>query len=251
MPVYRCSESAVAGFADYYILEEELPFGVDCCNMQVRDCVGGPYIAVGAFISALYKQFSGLQPVEKFLEDFYDRLPVADVSINSKAASLYPLIPNVSDAGYRVSYVFPDGRFIRVGVDWVFPQAAANGNHAGHLFVVNLKFRPTPARSLDNGKWLHKREQFVERLLADRLAKLVGNIPAAMFEEEAKRRMLDQFDWTPLALMTNEQARLARIDFIRKHPELANDTKALAQQLKDAGLYSRDTSLVPAAFRSL
>ena len=243
LPVYRCSESGGSEFADYYIREEELPFGVDCLNMQVGNFVGGPYIAVSAFLAGLYKRFSGLRPVEELLADFYDRLPVADTTINSKAASEYPLKANVHAAGYRVSYVFPDGRYIRVGVDWVFPQATATQSHAGHLSVGNLMFRPTPDRTLGNGRWLPKREQFVERLLCDRLARLVGNIPAKMFDEDAKCRMLDGFDWTPLAQMTNQQARLARIDFIRKHPELVNDTKALARELKDAGLYSRETSV--------
>jgi hypothetical protein len=52
-----------------------------------------------------------------------------------------------------------------------------------------------------------------------------------------------QFDWTPLALMTTPEAREARITFVRQHPELADSPEVLARALKEAGLYSTETSV--------
>jgi hypothetical protein len=111
------------------------------------------------------------------------------------------------------------------------------------LVTGGVDFRPRPNRTLDRGKWIGARKHSAEELLFSRLRSLCAGTPVDVFTEETKARMLAEFDWTPLALMTHKQARNARIEFVRANAALTMDAMQLAHALKSAKLYSEDTSL--------
>jgi len=66
---------------------------------------------------------------------------------------------------------------------------------------------------------------------------------AGLRSEAGTQAALDNFIWTKVSLLTAQEAKRARIDFVRQHPELHNNHRSLARTLKNAGLYS-DTAEV-------
>jgi len=84
------------------------------------------------------------------------------------------------------------------------------------------------------------KETAITRLFTERLELLA---PSSLLSEVGLQTALDSFKWTKVSLLTTKEAKLARIDFVRQHPELHNDHQALARALKKAELYS-DTAEV-------
>jgi hypothetical protein len=105
-----------------------------------------------------------------------------------------------------------------------------------------LEFRPRPDGTLDAGKWLEPVPGHLIGLLRDILLKASPGPPANSLSEEGRRIVLDSFKWTKLARMTHEEARQARVEFARKHPELLEKPKELALAMRKSQLYSEGTS---------
>jgi hypothetical protein len=229
-------------FASYLIREIEMPFGIDCFQFQVKDLAGGPYITLSAFLAALYDLYDRATPIRRFFTDLAEILPFEDKAVLSLEDSKYPLRPEIRTKGYRVGSVMPYGRRILVYFVWMATPSSTSDSP----FILNLggaDFRPRPDRSLGSGKWHVPRDHFIETHLFRKLCFLSNGAPAKVFTEQACSQLLADFDWSPLALMTPKQAREARLDFVRKHPELVLDHKALAKAMKSAQLYSDDTSV--------
>ena len=66
---------------------------------------------------------------------------------------------------------------------------------------------------------------------------------AGLLSEVGTRVALDSFKWTKVSTLTAKEAKQARIDFVREHPDLHNNHQAMAKALKTADLYS-DTAEV-------
>jgi hypothetical protein len=100
--------------------------------------------------------------------------------------------------------------------------------------------KPQPDRTLGKGKWIIPKESVVSYQLTQMLESL-GE--AGLLSEAGLKAGLDSFKWTKVSLLTAQEAKQARLDFIRTHPELHNNHQAMAKALKSAELYS-DTAEV-------
>lgn len=75
---------------------------------------------------------------------------------------------------------------------------------------------------------------------------LPNSQPATAFKAEITEKgffLLDCFKWTRLARMTNKEARAARVEFARSHPDLLDTPRELALALRQAQLYAEATSV--------
>jgi hypothetical protein len=106
-----------------------------------------------------------------------------------------------------------------------------------------MEFRPRPDRTLNNGKWLTPVPGHLIALLRDIMQKACPGTPLNLLSEEGQRIVLDAFKWTPLAMMSNKQAKQARVEFAKKHPELLESPRELALAMRKAQLYSESTSM--------
>jgi hypothetical protein len=59
-----------------------------------------------------------------------------------------------------------------------------------------------------------------------------------LLSEPGLQAALNSFKWTKVSTLTAQEAKQARLDFVRTHPELHNDHQAMAKALKTAELYS-------------
>lgn len=244
LPIFRCDarSGGTLSFEDFTVREDDMPFGVECFNFQVKELHGGPYIMLTAFLAALYRRYKTLSPIKRFFVDFAEQLPFGDSQCRLEDASAYPLRAEIAKQGYVISSVVPYGRRIFVDFAWrLSPKTCPNIN--SFLFAGIANFRPQPDQTLDRGKWIPPRKHFVQNLLFSELRTLSETMPANLLSEEAELKMLAEFEWTPLALMTQKQARNSRIEFVKANAELAKNPKELAKALQAAKLYSQDTSL--------
>lgn len=244
LPIFRCGKYSfeMGNFSAYAVRNSDIPFEVTCFNFQVKELEGGPYITLSAFLAEMYQLHDGLTPIKRMFVDLAEALPFKDAcrrEINSEA---YPLINEVETAGYAISSVMPYGRRIFVDFCWRVPTAVAQENPR-LIGLGSAAFRPRPDKRLDTGKWMPFRKHFVESLLWSELRGFGEGKPLVVLAEVTQVRILSEFDWTPLALMTSKQAREARIQFVRANRQLISDTKLLARALKQAHLYSDDTSV--------
>ena len=106
-----------------------------------------------------------------------------------------------------------------------------------------MDFRPTPDGTLGKGVWTKPWDTTVENELHQLFHSRFKYEPIAILTHEGKNRLLTEFQWTPLARMTNKEARIARTTFIREHPELKVDHRRLAEALRNAGLYAESTTI--------
>ena len=239
--IFRHMEYQEPYFTCYVIREASLPFEITTWGFQVKHFAGGPYITLSAYLAGIYKRFDRLRPIQDFLFDFRELLPVEGLwGLASEAE--YPLKPWATSAGYRVAHVMPHGRRLTVEIVWLFPQDRNAEASNSYLDAAVIEFRPKHDHTLGLGKWGGHRECFVENLLFENLQNIARNNPSSFFEKAATSRMLKEFDWTPLALMTNSQARQARVEFVKKHRHLIEDPKAMAVALTRAGLYGPKTT---------
>lgn len=243
LEVFRCGRYPFErrDFGAYAVREMDVPFGIQCWSFQVKDLHGGPYIAVSAFLSEMYSLYTGLTNVRAFFQDFADFLPFASLLARTDLSD-YPLCSDVAKQGYRVGHVMSYGRRLLVDFAWLAEPSDATKERS-HVFAGGCDFRPLPDKSLGPGTWLQPRTHSVEALLFAELRSRAKTTPCSIFTSEAQSRLLDRFEWTPLALMTAKEARQARIDFVKQNSVLANDPKQLARALKAARLYSEDTGV--------
>jgi hypothetical protein len=245
LQIFRLTGSfpPTSDFARYVVKERQIPFGIECFAFQVKDLAGGPYVSLSAFLSELYTFYPDARSVKSCLADLADSLclaPNLDDNVGTREPIMLPALS--IGGGYHVSSVFPYGRRIFVDFAWTTPQT--DQAHRGVTVQAGgADFRPRPDRSLGPGKWITHRTHCIEAFLFSELRHLAGGSPANLFGEENQSALLNHFEWTPLTLMTAKQARRARIDFIRNHSELVPNRKALAKALKEAQLYSDDTSV--------
>jgi hypothetical protein len=246
MEIFRCSPYSFQqnDFAAYAVREIDMPFDIDCFNFQVKELCGGPYIALTAFLAGMYDLSNGLTPIKRFFSDFAETLPFESCCCRHRCvdASRYSLQSELAEAGYRVNAVVTYGRRVDVEFGWQVSSRTRLKKELT-LSVGGAEFRPRPDRTLGSGKWFPHRRSFVESRLRAKLYSFGSGDPSELLTDAARSNILAEFNWTPLALMTQKEARQARIRFVRENAQIADDTRRLAQALKEAKLYSETTSL--------
>jgi hypothetical protein len=232
--VYRPRE-----FSAYVVREREIPFGIECFAFQVKDLAEGPYITLSAFLSELYTFYPDSRSIVGCLVDLSDSLSLPPQFSAANESAKFALRPPLPQEGFAVSSVLPYGRRIFVDFSWTPPGV----NNGLIIAAGGVEFRPQPDKTLGHGTWYKLRTHATERLIFEHLRRLGNGLPVDVFTADGRSAVLNEFEWTPLALMTAKEAREARVQFVRSHPELLRDNKALAKAMKNEQLYSDDTSV--------
>jgi hypothetical protein len=246
IPVYRDTKHWRAdkpSFSDYYIASSDLPFEITLWGFQQKETSFGILVGLSAYICALYKEVQVLRPLADFLADFQALQPFDVRSSKPDAEQTTVLSKELSSGGYIAGNIWGYGRRHWVEICWYSPEKVELPGRAFSLHCGRFEFRPTAEKKLDAGKWREPNPHTVEELLWNRLRTISGQTPLQSLSEEGINIVLSKFEWSQLTLMTAKQARSARLDFLRSHPELRAKTSELAHALRSAGLYSSDTSI--------
>lgn len=246
LSIYNHIESWKNGklsFDDYFISEKDLPFEITVMRLHEKQSPVGLLLNISAVLCGIYKQLPQLQPIIDFLSEFQEVLPVNYNVLTTKSKYADALIPALHQQGFGVETVLPFGRTIHV---WIGLFLSANGNpeeHRNYIHAGIIEFRPTHEKKLNLGKWQAPLENTIGELLWQRFRNLAPACPKEVFTENGQELLLSEFEWTRLSLMSSEQARKARVDFVREKTLLWEKPKELAAALFEAGLYSKQTNL--------
>lgn len=229
-------------FSDFFVSEDDVPFSMLPVVRQIQEQAtsSGTIIALEAVLASLYIKHEVKRPITTFLTEARDHLPVNHC--------YYPRIENgskmlgsaLAKLGFEVITFATYGRTLTVQLGWVFPQDRQDPKAGLNVYAGTIEFKPQPNRTLAKGKWIIPAESLVSYLFTIMLESVDQN---HLLSETGIKAALKSFKWTRVSTLTNKEAKQARIDFVREHPELHDNHQAMAKALKTAELYS-DTAEV-------
>jgi hypothetical protein len=226
---------------DFYICTDDIPFGLlPVAEIQVQKSPLGRLVSLEAMLCSLYVKHEVRLPITSLLVEFRDHLPVNRCNYPRIENGSKLLNPGLAKAGFEVIKYFCYGRTLSVQFGWVFPQDRHDLNSKLNLYAGMIEFRPKPDRTLGKGRWIIPIETSLSYLFTDMLESS-GN--EGLLSETGIQAAVDSFKWTKVSLLTNREAKQARIEFVREHHELHADPRALARALKRAELYSNTTEI--------
>ena len=222
--------------ADLCVCVDQIPFSLTpASKTQEKDSPIGQVVSLDAALCSLYVKHEVKRPITSLLTEFRDHLPINHCYYPRIENGSEMMKPVLADAGFEVIKFNPYGRTLSIQFGWVYPQDRQNLNAKLNVYAGTIEYKPKPDRTLGKGQWLFPIEATVSYLFADILE---SKGQKGVLSEAGIKAALDNFKWTRVSLLTNQEAKQARINFVREHPKLHNDHQALAKELKKAELYS-------------
>jgi len=243
IPIYRRHEGNGCGFWDYLVREQDVPFPMMRRPYNSVQTGTGLFVGLESLIVALYQDRQVARPLVEFLGEFRDSLALEKTALFPNSRPRTGFKPRLTELGFYLVDLFSYGRRLTASVGWYCRQDRTNIENAPFFSAGALEFHPRHDGTLDPGKWLEPVPGHLISLLRDILRKECPGEPLNLLSEEGRRIVLEAFKWTPLARMSNKEARKARVEFAKRHPELLEKPKELALAMREAQLYSETTSL--------
>jgi len=222
-------------FSDFCVRVDEIPFKLLPTARIKEHSSMGKFVSLELVLGSLCINHEVWRSLTSFLREFRDHLPINHC--------YYPRIPNGSQMvgpalaklGFEVIKFHSYGRKLAVQFGWVFPQDRPNADAELNLHAGTIEYKPKPDRALGLGQWQFPRETSVAYLFSDMLESMDQ---ANLLSDLGAGAALDSFKWTRVSTLSASEAKQARLDFVKQHPELHHNHQALAEELKSAELYS-------------
>ena len=239
--IYSWQPNAIR-LEDFFVCVDQIRFNLlPVMGYQMKPSPVGTLVSLEAMLCSLYVKHEVTRPITSTLQELRQHLPINHCSTFPRIEDGAKLVhPTLAKAGFEVIKFFSYGRSMSVQLGWVYPQDCQDAKAKLIVCAGTIDFKPQPNRTLDKGKWIIPRETSVAYLLTQMLESL-GT--AGLLSEVGTQVALDSFKWTKVSTLTAREAKQARIDFVRQHPDLHNNHQAMAKALKTADLYS-DTAEV-------
>ena len=241
LPIYRRidpSMPAATHFWDFLIHESDFPFQP---ARRPFDSIDNGFIPMDGVISTLYRGWGVSLPLTDLLADFHSLMPFFEFDRDRIAGGTGFVDSRLASEGIGVGGLFCYGRTITVHLAWMPKSSCLDHEQSAGIHAAGLVLRPRPDRTLACPRWLEPHETTLAFLFTARFRKMYSGNEVKVLSEAGRQFVLDRFKWTKLALMTNREARLARVEFARNHLELLDRPRDLVAALKAAGLYAEAT----------
>jgi hypothetical protein len=191
---------------------------------------------------SFYRKYPQARSLRTILEEIRAHLNIREEE-KGRHWDKNALRPEIASQGYRVSKMPAYGRALDLEFAWFPPQDADAPDSSISVSLACAEFRASADRTLGMGKWRQPRRDLLGMILREELIRKHGPLPGDLLSPEGMASLIEAFPWSSLTLMTSKQARAARLEFLRNHPELWADHKALATALVNAGLYLKTTDV--------
>lgn len=122
-------------------------------------------------------------------------------------------------------------------IGWLLAADRGCSKMRRSFYALSIDFHPQPDRSLNNGSWHLPIETSLGFVLGQMVVSITASQPLKAITPAGQQAALEEFQWTKVSLLTAAELRKARISFIKDHPELLQDFKAMAKAMKLDGLY--------------
>ena len=227
---------------DLYLYPPHVPFSfsVPTYNAPVVD--DAPLVSVTHVIKQLY----GLAPSPEPLPDFLCELDglVGPTHQNSPLHTdcLDFTNPELAKHGFAIARIVAKDTMLRVRFAWVFPKDREARPVVHYMTAGTVRLRTDRGDVLGNAEWLPATAEGLSSTLQTWLSDWAGTDPDRLFSEAGRYRVEDKLFWAHGVKSPRRAAHEKRIAFVREHPELWADEEALAQALRDSGMYSPKTN---------
>jgi len=241
IPLFRkiCSYAPARCQLEELLLRScDLPCDVQYWSFYAVETGVEVFIPLEAVLAGIFREFSVHRTGMAVLADL-----ASTVQLDFQRACLARcLVEALETEGFELSLDSSYGRTVTGAACWV-PPPERNNSEPGGILACFVEFRPRPDGTLGKGTWKEPRPEGISSQLCRELQQRVRGTPIEMLTAVGRQKLLAMFDWTPLARMTAKQAREARLRFIRAHPELKANARALAEALRNAELYAESTTV--------
>lgn len=248
LPLFRQVQQwrpRTATFDNYYIGGEHLSFNVQSDPYHCVATEYGKFIRLGCVLSSLYRFNDVRRPLLKVLEEFAGCLPVkADRLHRRISGGAEMLAEGLQQSGFEVIGSTSYGRSLHVQIGWVLNRdRGADRKTGGCFYAICIHFQPQPDRSLNHGRWQLPAETSLGFMLGQMVVARTGSQPLNALSPTGRKAVLKRFKWTKVSMLNAKQLKAARLSFIVEHPELLQDSKAMAKSMQQNGLYTDITEL--------
>ena len=230
--------------ADLYLHPDQLPFSFNPTPWDAPELNGTPLVSFTHAIRQIYGVADNPTPLPVFMRGFNPLISVTSEGNPLHTDCLDFTSPILATKGFAVARVTAKGNVIRARFAWVFPKDRKVRPVVNYLPAGTLFLYTDSGDVLGDGEWLEDEEggYGLLPLLQEWLEDWCEDDFAKLFSETGKRRLEDKLFWSHGVKNPRRHAREKRVAFVREHPELWDDEKALAKALQDAGLYSSKTT---------
>jgi hypothetical protein len=197
----------------------------------------GTFFPWTAILVELFSRNATPAELEKILIGFGEHLPINETYKKTPCDASYTN-PKLRERGFQVIHFSSYGRTLSAELGWIFPQHRSRPAPIPYVRSFIVDFKAKPDRTLGKGKWLQPMINTVPSLLQNLAKSIVANADHVL-TSDGKSAAIEAFKWDSLNTMTTAQARHARVEFIRAHPELIPKPRELAAALKKANLYAQ------------
>jgi hypothetical protein len=228
---------------DYLVLVNQIPFRVGYLPPDLWSRPGAQLMPLETVLTSLYREHEVSRSLESFLTELRQTLPCQELTTPRRRAGNNWVADKVAQAGFELIELRQFGTVLHARFAWVCPEDRDRPAEPFCYYAGAMEFRPTPARTLGKGKWILPMQTTFAHLLSRKLRSLLRGDLSRWLSPEGREAALGFFKWTKLSLLTRTELRQARVDFVRRHPQLHAQPRELARAMREAELYSPWTEL--------
>ena len=227
---------------DLYLYPPHVPFSfsVPTYNAPVVD--DAPLVSLAHVIKQLYGLARSPEPLPDFLCELDNLIGPTQQSSPLHTDCLDFTNPDLAKHGFAIARIVAKGTMLRVRFAWVFPKDREARPVVHYMTAGTLRLRTDRGDVLGNTEWLPATAEGLSSTLQEWLVEWAGDDPGRLFSEAGRYRVEDKLFWAHGVKSPRRAAHEKRVAFVREHPELWDDEEALAQALRDSGLYSPKTN---------
>jgi len=193
---------------------------------------------------SMFQTFKSPRDVRSLLTEFRDFLPAPENSEPNKWHGLKLLKESITAQGLQVTDFFPYGRGQHVSLRWVPPQDLDCQSSPLSVGLGLFELLAQPDGQFSQGKWRNFRiDNNIGALVRKELRSVMKLPPITLLTEVGLEIAKREFRWQPVHFMTPKELKVARLEFVKSHPDLWSDHKTLAKALQEAKLYQKETDL--------
>jgi len=245
LPLYqKIKDYPSTGPGNYFIPAQSISWKIVYRPFFSQQVNGTLLLPLDEVLVSMYESFTCPRDVRALLTELRDFLKSAEKFEANKWHGQKLLKEHVMAEGLRVTEYFAYGRGQHISLRWVPAQDLEEEGSPLSVSLGLFELLAQPDGEFSPGKW---RDFRTDRNLGTLLRKELNSImqvpPLGLLSDLGLEIAKREFKWQPVHFMTPKELKVARLDFVKNHPDLWSDHKTLAKALQEAKLYQKETDL--------
>jgi len=245
LPLYLKNKDSPSTFPFFYFMPAyEISWKIIYRPFFSHQVEGVLLLPLDEVLLSIFKTFKSPRGVMSLLTELRDFVTLPEKFERNKWHGQKLLKEPVAVQGLRVTEYFAYGRAQHISLRWFPPQDADQEGSPLAVSLGGFELLAQPDGEFSQGKWrAFRSDHNIGCLVRKEPGAVMKVAPITLLSEEGLEIAKREFKWQPVHFMTPKELRVARLDFVKKHPDLWSDPKTLARALQEAKLYQKETDL--------